>query len=107
MPHYQYERLDLEWKLVRETSHSQIFRVKLDNGLAVAVNINFTPPPIATAMIVCVGDSTLLTDGRSHTLFDDIGTLARRRDQKYDVIDYSIFYADAESSDGNYAILDR
>jgi hypothetical protein len=105
MSHYHLEGLNSEWRLVRETTSSQIFRGTTSGGLEFSADFHFTPPHILTVSLVFVGDKGAFTDGITHDIFEDMEKIALRRGD-YVVIDYSLAYSET-ISEGNYSISDE
>jgi len=106
MPHYHLEGLEGEWRLVRETETSQLYRgVTKYHGLEFSASVHFTSAPIATVELVFVGESAQFTDGVTREIFDDLTKIVLRR-KNYSIIDYSLAYA-PEISDGNFSILEE
>src|SRR5258706_453662 len=105
MPHYHLEGLKNEWRLVRETSASQIFRGNTPDGLPFSADFHFTPPAVVTVSLVFVGAKGHFTDGITHDIFEDMEHIALRRGN-YSIIDYSLAFSD-NISNGNYSISDE
>ena len=105
MPHYHLEGLDGEWRLVRETETSQLYRGETSRGSSFSASIHFTATPIATVELIFLGEPNQFTDGVTHEIFQDLTKIVLRRDN-YSIIDYSLAYA-PEISDGNFSILEE
>lgn len=105
MPHYHLEGLKNDWRLVRETPSSQIYRATTPNGLEFAADVHFTSPPILTVSLVFLDANGRFTDGVVHEIFEDLEQIALRRGD-YGVIDYAQSCAE-RIFDGNYSISDE
>lgn len=99
MPHYHTEGFENDWKLVRETTTSQKFRVTTEDGIEMAVDIHYTPAKVVTVNIIVQGKAS---KGILTPIMDEIGRLALYRGD-YSVVDYTMAETD-RLIDGNYSI---
>jgi len=102
MPHYQFESLECDWKIVRETACSMTLRGSIKD-LSFSVDLHFTPPRIATATLIFIGPKGHFTDGLTHSIFEDLSHLLLRRNLKYSILDYSLCFTE-DLLDGNFEL---
>ena len=100
--HYFLEGLENNWRLIRETPHSQRFTVKTTEGQEAAVDVHYTPSKILTVAICCVGQEDNWDKSSLTPVMNDIAKIALRRSD-YAVIDYSLSFTE-RISDGNFAV---
>src|SRR4051794_23726488 len=99
MPHYHTEGFENDWKLIRETTSSQKFRVTTPDGVSIEVDIHYTAEKVLTVNLIVQGNASksLLTP-----VMDEIGRLGLYRGD-YAVIDYTL--AETQRiTEGNYSI---
>ncbi|MBL7129559.1 MAG: hypothetical protein ISS16_11325 [Ignavibacteria bacterium] len=105
MPHYYLEGFKNNWKIVRETSSSQKFRVKTPDDYEFAIDIHYTSPKVLTVNVVFVGNKNTLSKSILTPVFDELARIALKRSD-YAVIDYTLAHAD-KLFDGNYSIDEK
>ena len=102
MPHYFLEGFENDWRLVRETPHSQRFMVTTDEGKRASVDVHYTPSKILTVSICCIGQEEEWSKAQLTPIMNELSKIALRRSD-YAVIDYSLSYA-ARIVDGNFSV---
>lgn len=105
MPHYYLEGFENEFTLVRETPHSQMFKVKTPENRKLTIDIHYTMPKVLTVHLTLEGSKDDLKKSWMTPLFDEIARIALKR-RDYAVIDYTIACA-SFVSDGNYSVDEK
>ena len=105
MSNYFLEDLDYQWRLVRETPHSQKFAVDImdaQRDVMAMFDIHYTRPDTVHVSVCFIGEKYCFTDGLQHWLFFDLEKIIKRNGP-YKVIDYTLTFA-PEVREGSFAI---
>jgi hypothetical protein len=98
MPHFYLEGFENDWQLIRETPHSQKFRVKTPDSHELAIDIHYTMEKVFKG-----NEDTEVSKHILNPVFDELARIARNRGD-YTVIDYTLATS-KNLADGNYSIL--
>ena len=105
MSHFFLEGFENEWKLVRETPHSQKFMVKTPDANEFAIDIHYTLEKVLTVNVVFKGDEDHLSKGILTPVFVELARIALKHGD-YAVIDYTLAHSE-DIFHGNFSIDEK